>query len=272
MNEKYSVLMSVYAKEKPEYLRQSIESILAQTVAADEFVIVCDGPLTEELDKVLAEYENSRQGFFKIIRQKENKGLGIALNTGLSQCANSLVARMDSDDVSMPDRMERQLAVFAEKNVDIVSGTVAEFTKKTDNVVTKRVLPENPEEIRRFAKRRNPFNHPAVMYKKDSVMKAGGYEDFMLFEDYYLWIRMLCMGCEGYNIPEEILYMRSGDSLYERRGGITYAKQIIRFRFFMLRCGYTGIGDFIVTAVGHSLIALVPNGVRKKFYERLLRK
>ena len=144
MNEKYSVLMSVYAKEKPEYLRQSIESILAQTVAADEFVIVCDGPLTEELDKVLAEYENSRQDFFKIIRQKENKGLGIALNTGLSQCANSLVARMDSDDVSMPDRMERQLAVFAEKNVDIVSGTVAEFTVKTDNVVTKRILPENP--------------------------------------------------------------------------------------------------------------------------------
>lgn len=272
MNEKYSVLMSVYEKEKPEYLRQSVESILAQTVKPDEFVIVCDGPLNAELDEVLAEYVRRYADLFKIIRQKENRGLGNALNTGLKYCSNNLVARMDSDDISMPDRMERQLAVFAKENVDIVSGTVAEFLETTDNVVMRRVLPENSEEIRRFAKRRNPFNHPAVMYKKESVIKAGGYEDFMLFEDYHLWIRMLCMGCEGYNIPESILYMRSGASLYGRRGGMSYAKQIIRFRWYMLRCGYAGIGDFLVTAAGHSLIALVPNGVRRKFYERVLRK
>lgn len=272
MNEKYSVLMSVYEKEKPEYLRQSIESILAQTVAADEFVIVCDGPLNAELDGVISEYVSDYGSFFKIIRQKENRGLGNALNAGLQYCSNNLVARMDSDDISMPDRMERQLAVFAKKDVDIVSGSVAEFLESTDNVVTRRVLPDNSKEIRKFAKRRNPFNHPAVMYKKESVIKAGGYEDFLLFEDYHLWIRMLCMGCEGYNIPEDILYMRSGTSLYGRRGGISYAKQIIRFRWYMLRCGYVGIGDFIVSSIGHSLIALLPNGVRKMFYERVLRK
>ena len=148
--DKYSVLMSVYYKEKPQYLRQSIESIMTQTVMPDEFVIVCDGPLNDELDAVLTECAHKYK-IIKLVRLPENVGLGKALNEGIGHCNNEIVARMDSDDVSMPDRMERQLAVFAEKNVDIVSGTVAEFTKKTDNVVTKRVLPENPEEIRRFA-------------------------------------------------------------------------------------------------------------------------
>lgn len=270
--EKYSVLMSVYYKENPEYLIESIESILAQTVAADEFVIVCDGPLTVKLDEVLAGYESAHPELFKVIRLEENKGLGSALNVGLAHCSNEMVARMDSDDVSMPFRMEKELAAIKEQNVDIVSGTVIEFTENINNEQARRVLPKDMEAIRKFAKRRNPFNHPAVMYKKESVLKAGGYKDFMLFEDYYLWVRMFLQGATGYNIQEPILYMRSGETLYARRGGISYAKMIIKFRWFMLCSGFAGIGDFIITAAGHSLIALIPNRLRKKFYERVLRK
>lgn len=272
MDKKYSVLMSVYVKEKPEYLRQSIESILAQTVKADEFVIVCDGPLTEELNQVLYQYEVSNPDIMKVIRLKHNQGLGLALNAGLSQCTNELVARMDSDDISFPDRMEKQLKIMEQENVDIVSGTIIEFAEKIDNELARRVLPQDPEAIRKFARRRNPFNHPAVMYKKKSVIEAGGYKDFWLFEDYFLWIRMLLLGYEGYNIQEPIVYMRSGDALYERRGGIKYAGQIIKFRWFMFRHGYSGLADFVVTAAGHTIVALVPNGLRKRIYERVLRK
>ncbi|MCM1466814.1 MAG: glycosyltransferase [Alistipes sp.] len=272
MDKDYSVLMSVYEKEKPEYLRQSIESILSQTVKAKEFVIVCDGPLTEELEQVIRTYADRYPQLFKIVRLEHNQGLGIALNAGLDRCTSELVARMDSDDISLPDRMEKQLQIMDKENVDIVSGTVIEFTDNVNNELARRVLPEKQEEIRRFLRRRNPFNHPAVMYKKESVMAAGGYKDFRLFEDYYLWIRMLAMGCEGYNIREPLVYMRSGDGMYERRGGIKYAGQIVKFRWYMLQHGYAGLLDFVVAAGGHALVALIPNSMRKKFYERVLRK
>ncbi len=272
MDKKYSVLMSVYVKENPEYLKQSIDSILKQTVKTDEFIIVCDGPLTEGLNQVLYQYEVSNPDIIKIIRLKHNQGLGLALNAGLSQCTNELVARMDSDDISFPDRMEKQLKIMEQENVDIVSGTIIEFMENVDNELARRILPQKSDEIRKFARRRNPFNHPAVMYKKKSVIEAGGYKDFWLFEDYFLWIRMFLLGYEGYNIQEPIVYMRSGDALYERRGGIKYAGQVIKFRWFMFWHGYSGLTDFVVTAVGHTIVALVPNRLRKIIYERILRK
>lgn len=272
MNAKYSVLMSVYYKENPVYLMKSINSILEQTIRTNEFVIVCDGPLTDELNQVLCQYQEDYPDIMKIIRLEDNKGLGIALNTGLKYCTNELIARMDSDDIAFPDRMEKQLSIMERENADIVSGTVVEFTENIKNELARRSLPQEQEAIRRFARRRNPFNHPAVMYRKECVMAAGGYKDFWLFEDYFLWLRMLSAGCTGYNIQEPVLYMRSGDAMYERRGGIRYAKQIIKFRWYMFRHGYAGLADFLVTAGGHTLVALLPNCLRKKFYERILRK
>ena len=172
--EKYSVLMSVYHKEKTEYLRQSMDSMLNQTVAPDEFVIVCDGPLGEELDRVLLEYA-ALHSCIKLVRLPENVGLGAALNAGLRACTNPIVARMDSDDVSMPDRIELELCAMNRENADIVSGTIIEFNTNTEEELARRVLPENMDGIRQFSRRRNPFNHPAVMFKKESVEKAGGY-------------------------------------------------------------------------------------------------
>ena len=270
--DRYSVLMSVYEKENPEYLRLSIESILEQTIPPDQVVIVCDGPLTKELDGVLSDCVKQNGDIFTIVRLKENRGLGIALNTGLKECRNDIVARMDSDDIAFADRMERQLAAIREQKVAIVGGAVSEFAGTIDNILAMRVPPQSSEEIRRFARRRNPFNHPAVIYSKAAVMDAGGYKDFPMFEDYYLWIRMLLLGYEGYNIQEPVVYMRSGDAMYERRGGIKYAGWMIKFRWFMLTHGYSGLEDFIVTAGGHLLVSLAPNWLRRWFYGKILRK
>lgn len=272
MSTKYSVLMSVYDREDPKYLKLSIESILGQTLKPDEFVIVCDGKLTSELTDVLETFITEYGELIKLVQLPENKGLGIALNEGLAHCSNETVARMDSDDISAPDRMERQIKVLNEKGLDIVSGTVTEFANDINEQLGRRDLPATQEEILKFARRRNPFNHPAVVYKKSSVEKAGGYQDFKFFEDYYLWIRMLLNGCEAANIKETVVYMRVGNGMYKRRGGISYAKQIIKFRWFMLKSGFSGIMDFIITAGGHTVVALVPNAVRGFIYERVLRK
>ena len=182
--ESYSVLMSVYYKEKPEYIRMAMDSIWKQTSKTNDYVLVCDGPLTAGLDAVIKEMEAEHLEL-NVIRLEKNSGLGNALNIGIEYCKNELIARMDSDDISRPDRCERQLKILAENpEVDIVSGTVEEFSKSAEEIKASRVLPEKHDDIVKFAKRRNPFNHPCVMYRKSAVEAAGGYQDFYLLEDY----------------------------------------------------------------------------------------
>lgn len=191
----YSVLMSVYHKEKPEYLNQAIESIQTQTISTNDFVLVCDGPLNEQLDGVIATKQQEMGDTLNVVRLAKNGGLGNALNEGIKYCKNELVARMDSDDIAYPDRCEKQIAVFnTHSEVSICSGIVEEFTTDPNTVDTKRVPPETNAEIVEFAKKRNPFNHPCVMYKKSAVGAVGSYQDFYLLEDYYLWLRMLMAG------------------------------------------------------------------------------
>ena len=187
----YSVLMSVYHKEKPEYLEQAIASIQAQTLPTDDFVLVCDGPLNAVLDTVIAKKQQEMGETLNVVRLAKNGGLGNALNEGIRHCKNELVARMDSDDIAYQDRCEKQIAVFyTHPEVSVCSGIVEEFTSTPDVVDAKRVPPEAHEEIVEFAKKRNPFNHPCVMYKKSAVEAVGSYQDFYLLEDYYLWLRM----------------------------------------------------------------------------------
>lgn len=217
---KYSVLMSVYAKEKAEYLRIAMDSMWSQTVKTDDFVLVCDGPLNSELDAVIAEMQSAHPEELHVVRLEKNGGLGKALNVGLKRCKNELIARMDSDDISRQDRCEKQLTVFRGcPELAIVGGIVEEFKLSPDAAGPRRVVPERQEEIIAFAKNRNPFNHPSVMYKKSAVEAVEGYKDFYLLEDYYLWVRMLSKGFAGYNIQEPLLKMRSGSALYTRRGG-----------------------------------------------------
>ena len=164
--ENYSVLMSVYYKENSEYLKQAIESIQAQTFPTDDFVLVCDGPLNQELDSVIKKKQQEMKNILNVVRLKKNAGLGNALNKGIQQCKNELVARMDSDDISYPDRCEKQLMVFnTYPEISVCSGIVEEFATNPKVVESRRVPPETQEEIREFAKVRNPFNHPCVMYK-----------------------------------------------------------------------------------------------------------
>ena len=270
--ENYSVLMSVYAKEDASYLAQSMESIFLQTVRTDDFVLVCDGPLTPELDTVIRKYQDAYPDILHIIRLEKNEGLGNALNKGLACCRNELVARMDSDDISCPDRCERELRLFEEfPELDIVSGTIEEFSSENPEDVTgTRVLPASYPEIRHFSRKRNPFNHPAVMFRKAAVTEAGGYnERFHLFEDYYLWIRMLQKGSKGANLREPILKMRTSEAQMLRRGGWRYTKDMLAFHRWILKSKWSRPLDFLTGAVPHAAVCLLPNRLRLIVYRLL---
>ena len=269
----YSVLMSVYYKEKPEYLRQSMDSIFVQSIPTDDFVLVCDGPLNDDLDKVIEEMMATHAAVLKVVRLDKNVGLGNALNHGIKHCRNDLVARMDSDDIARPDRCERQLEVFEQHpEIGMVSGIVEEFSTDPSVIDARRVPPETQEDILQFAKTRNPFNHPCIMYKREQVEKAGGYQEIFLLEDYFLWLRMLLNGTVGYNIQEPLLWMRAGSGMYKRRGGKRYIKAQIDLFRWMKKEGFISSWQCAKSCMIRSCSAISPNWMRKLMFAWKLRE
>ena len=267
----FSVLLSVYRKENPEYLKQSIDSIFTQTVPPTEIVMVEDGPLTDELYKVLDGYKKDPR--WKAVPLPENVGLGKALNAGLEACSYELVARMDTDDIAKPERFEKQLAAFAaDPELSLCGTQAAEFRDTPENVTAHKKVPLTDEEIRQYARKRNPFNHPTVMYKKSEVLRAGSYQHAMWFEDYYLWARMLAQGSKTRNLPEELLWFRAGEDMFGRRGGFKYVKSAVSVKSKIWKLGVSGFGDFLVSAGGQVVVGLMPNGLRRRFYQKFLRK
>lgn len=271
--EKYSVLMSVYAKENPQYLLQSIESIYSQTVLTDDFVLVCDGELTDELDAVISTFEEKYPDSFRVCRFSENRGLGPALNDGLRCCRNRLVARMDSDDIAPENRCELQLAAFeAAPELAVVGGSIKEFEGDPGNIVSEKVMPLTHSEILTYAKKRCPFNHPTVMYDKDVVLEFGGYPNLLLYEDYGLWAELLAGGVVTCNLADVLCYMRVDSGLYDRRGGIRYLKTAVKFRWTLYRKGFLGLSQFLFVTCVNMVVCLVPTFLRKIIYRVLLRK
>lgn len=264
----YSILMSVYYKDNPDWFKQAIESMLNQTILSNDFVIVCDGPLTEELYKILNQFAQVPDNNIHVVQLEKNSGLGNALNVGLKNCKNEIVARMDSDDISKPDRCEKELIAIVEKNVDIVSTGLEEFIGDISNIVGKRVLPEENAEILKYSKRRSPFNHACVMYKKTSVLMAGNYsEKFHYLEDYYLWVRMLMNKSVGANISESLYLVRTTEDMYKRRGGKNYAKTILEFNRWMKANKWISWKDYCFYALPHAFVCILPSKLLKIVYQ-----
>lgn len=270
--ENYSVLMSVYFKEQPEYLRQSMQSIFDQTVPTNDFVLVCDGGLTEELDAVIFEMQQKYPNILNVVRFEKNRGLGPSLNDGLKVCKNRLVARMDSDDFAPSYRCALQLKAFEQnQNLGIVGGTVEEFEKTPQNVISKKEMPVKHDEIIDFARRRSPFNHPTVMLDKDVALKLGGYPNFPLHEDYALWANLLKGGVVCQNLKETLCYMRVDSGLYSRRGGFGYLKTATKFRWHLYKIGFSEFFDVLCAVSVLTVACLIPSKIRRYIYIKVLR-
>lgn len=270
--EKYSVLMSLYKNEKPEYLKQSIESMINQSNKPDEIVIVIDGPITNELEVVVEEYQSKYPRVLNIVTSEVNLGLGLALNLGLKHCRNELVARMDTDDVSLPTRCEKQLLAFeGNKELSIVGAMVNEFCTDPNEIISSRIVPTTHDKIYEFSKRRSAFNHPTVMYRKSKVLKCGGYSDLRRNQDVDLFGRMLYSGCKASNLNEALLLFRSNQDLSKRRRSWENTKSYIATIRKFWRMGYSGFTDYAVVAVAQTVIFACPVYVQNWLYKNFLR-
>lgn len=269
----FSVLLSIYSKESSDNFRLSLESIFHQTILPQEVVLVKDGPLTTELDQVITDYLELYPSQLKIVKLPQNVGLGKALNFGLEHCSNELVARMDTDDIAKPDRFEKQLAIFHKHpEIDVCSAWIDEFEGDIASVKSVRKLPELHQDIVNFAKSRNPISHPVVMFKKSTVLSAGGYQHCPLFEDYHLWVRMIMNEACFYNIQESLLYFRFSPDMFKRRGGLKYAIDELRFQKFMYHVGFISLSQFVKNVLIRFTTRIMPNNLRSFIYKNLLRK
>lgn len=267
----YAVLMSCYAKDRPEWLSLALESMAGQTLRPTEVVLVFDGPLTEGLVAAVDAFDAAHPGLLVRVPLERNVGLGPALNAGLARCSCDVVARMDADDFSRPARLERQLAKLAE-GYDMVGCNATEFSGDVDSPNSERVMPETHDEIVRFAKRRAPFVHPAFVVRRSSLEAVGGYRSVPYAEDFDLFIRLLRAGSRGYNLQEPLVAVRVDDDVYRRRGGLGYARDMLSFNALELREGWFSPAEFLVRSAANVGVALIPNGARDLVYKRLLRR
>jgi len=269
MSDNFSVLISVYCTEVPSYLDRSLKSIWSdQILKPSQIVLIKDGPLTAELDVVIDEWKYKLGDVMDVFALNSNVGLGNALRFGISNCKYELIARMDTDDISLADRFRVQVD-FLSKNfdIDIVGSNIGEFETNDKFINSIRLVPDTHKEIVRISKIKNPFNHPTVMYKKSSVMAAGGPKKMTGFDDWYLWCRMIMNGSKCANIPEILVKCRIGNGLMDRRGGLSYLVLEYKFLKSLLDMKYINILEFIRNILIRLPVRLLPNRLRGYFYK-----
>lgn len=271
--EKYSVLMSVYAKEKAEYLKLSIQSMVNQTEKPEQFVIVEDGNLPDKLHLVIKEYTDKYIDLFTIVKLKNNSGLAVALDAGLKECRNEIVARMDSDDISLPERCEKQLKRFeAIPSLVLIGTNIAEFYDDPQNIVSIRRVPSDYNSIKKYIKRRDPFNHPSVMFKKSEVIRCGGYGKLKRRQDFDLFSRMINMGCYAENLDESLVLFRSNRDNYRRRKSKESCGSYIRVQKMNYNRGYCSLIDLLYVVIAQIAMYIMPLWLMKIVSDSLLRE
>lgn len=269
----FSVLMSVYQKEKPSNLTECLDSILInQTVIPNEIVLIKDGPLTEGLNATIASYQ-AKFTNLKVYSLKENVGLGEALRYGITKCSNELVARMDTDDIACNNRFEKQLEYLqVHPEIDVLGSHISEFTNTIDNIVSQKRMPLTQKDILSMLKRRNPMCHVTVMFKKSSVLDAGNYYSLPYVEDYYLWARMIQKGFKFVNLNKVLVYVRVGDGMYARRGNREQIQSWKVLNEFMYKHKMISKIDELLNMLMIRVFVYMPVTLKEFIYKKILRK
>lgn len=270
--QKYSVLMSLYYQENPEWFVQSMESMVNQTTLPDQIVVVLDGPVGDELTEKVNYYEETYSDIVDILALPQNIGLGKALDKGLEICRNDLVARMDTDDISLPERCEKELSFFEnDESLALIGTNIDEFYDTPDNIVSSRVVPSSNEEIKKYIKRRSPFNHPTVMFRKKVVQKVGGYGKLRRKQDLDLFSRIVNSGYKSLNINESLLLFRSNENNFKRRKSWSYVKSYIIAQYTIFKRGHCSFMDLLYVIFGQILLFVLPMPILKKVSNKYLR-
>lgn len=272
--EKYSVLMSLYVKEDADNFRIAINSMISQTIPPEEIVLVEDGPLTDALYSVINEIKDTHPELITSVVHAKNQGLGPALQHGLEAARNEIVARMDTDDIAVLDRCEKQLNFMnTHPDITIVGGQIEEFIGGVTNVVGKREVPTSDSELKEFLKKRCPFNHMTVMFRKSDILEVGNYQEWFWNEDFYLWIRLALADKKFANLPETLVMVRTGADMYQRRGGKKYFVSEKGIQQFMLKNGLIGYPRYLINVSERLVLqVLMPNWLRGIVFRMFARK
>jgi len=273
---KFSVLISVYYKENAVFFTQALLSLVQQTLIPTEIVLVKDGPLTKELDNVIEDFLIKYPGLFQIISIEKNMGLGNALKIGLEHCKYDWVARMDTDDICLKDRFEKQIA-FLEQNphIDVLGSNMEEFNKEPGDLKSYRVIPQNGRKLLAYSKFRSPVNHPTIVFKKQAVLSNGNYNgNILLFEDYTLFVKMLKNNCQFYNLQEPLLYFRVGNGvdIIKRRSGFRYLRNELKFLNFAHKIGHLSSAEKTIHLLTRIPLRFMPPKFVRFIYNTFLRK
>ena len=271
----FSVLLPVYRGDTPAFFRRAVESVTAeQTLRPDELVVVVDGPIgtgiRDILDAVAAGLLTDGVAV-TIVALPENVGLARALEAGLERCAHEVVARADADDISLPHRFQRQVPMVAGGDIDLVSSAITEFHDDEDSPGLVRAYPTDHDAISALARFRDPFNHPAVVYRRDAIRTAGGYQHLDKMEDYWLFVRMIAAGARVANVTESLVLYRVGAGAYERRGGWTLLRSELRLQGWMRRSGFTTTQQYVRNIAVRGIWRLVPTTLRQRIYGQVAR-
>lgn len=273
MKKEISVLMSVYKNDIPKNVVTAVESVVNQTLPPKQIVMMVDGPVSKEMEKTLKELDKKYE-ILELHFQKQNQGLGKTMANGSAFCKHEFIARMDSDDIAMPERFEKQMKVFEEHpEFDMVGSNAQEFFNEPENLAGIKAVPETHEQIVEFMKSRCPFCHMTVTMRKSILEKAGGYKDWFYAEDWYLWIRMYLAGAKFYNIQENLVLARINYDTFARRGGLKYYKSIKGLLKLMKDNKMIGLIKYTKEKcrrfIGH---VLIPKKLKNRMYRKYLRK
>ena len=269
----YTVSMSVYAGEKPGFLRRSLESMLEQTHPCRELLLVCDGALTEELDAVIEEYCKRFGGRLRPIRNERPIGVGACANMAIEAALTEYIVKMDSDDIADPRRCEVQLRYMARHpEVDMCGAFIEEFDSETGEAISVKRTPVKDRDIHIYARRRNPFNNQTLVYRKSTAARLGGYSSIKRCEDYEFVVRMLASGAIGANIPRVLVRHRVTPDNLARRRNLNNTKSFIAVRWKIFRMGYSSLADFIIPCAAQIALFILPASLTGKLYGRFLRK
>ena len=276
---KFSVIMSIYKSDVPELVRMALDSLLQQTLLPNEIVIVGDGPVPAALELEVESLKlrvESEQLSIEVtyLPQEQNRGLGEAMRIAVENAKHDYVARMDSDDICLPDRFEKQMKCFEEDpELSLVGGMITEFDGEPENIIAKRVLPLDDVGIKKMMRGRCAVNHVTVIFKKADLLRSGNYQPYWLQEDQYLWARMMEHGCKFRNIPDVVVNVRSGKDQIARRSGWRFYKSVVRVFWYMYRHGLISFGYFLYICTIRGVVqVLMPNRLRTWVYLHLLRK
>lgn len=263
----YSVLMTVYKNDSAEFFCLSVESMLKQTLKTDDFVLVCDGELSNELNECIEKYSRNNKDVFQVIRLEKNVGLGEALRIGLPYCKNELVARMDDDDIAKLNRCEIEYKyMMKNKGISILGSYMNEFDSDPDSVLRVKKVPIGNDNILKYSRRRNPFNHSTIMFRKDDVISAGNYSTMRTNQDVELWVRMLNLGYKGNNINLSLVDFRFDNNTYSRRKDFKNIKLLLKVWNNFMKKGYCNQFDLVYVFVIQIIMFIVPSNVLKWLY------